>query len=120
MLFKIDMIVDGRKLEAIYSAVEGLAYNVSAPILIKGAEVKGNKVKEANGSEAKGVDFVDKIYKQLKSSATPNDIKVADLKAALKSAGYSPDSYSYLVNRLSERKMVRRLATKGHYKLLEV
>jgi len=115
MLFKIEMIVDGRKLERFYAAIDGLAYNVSPPVLVRGAEKKNGEVKAKNGRG----DFAEHTLEQLrKGPATPSDITPQDIMKALVAAGYKKSSYSYAIEKMLQYKMIKKLRI-GHYKIVE-
>lgn len=113
MLWKLECIVDGKKLGQVYAGLQGLVYNLSPPIPLRGAEKQNGVVKStapANGACA------ETIYNNLKKKNGLAKFRADAIKAAMKNTGYSEGSYSYAIKTLMRKKMLRRLSG-GNYQL---
>jgi hypothetical protein len=114
MLFKVEMLIDERRLGKVYAALDGLVYNLSAPIPVRNAHSSNGKVKETTPAG----DFTTTVYGALKQRAENHqDIRSGEVKAAMKASGYKPSSYSYAIEKLVADKLMKRVKV-GHYKLL--
>jgi hypothetical protein len=115
-MFRIECFCDDKKLAAVLRALAGLVVGSPGVTPVINAEVKAGKLKQSTGGK-----LIDLFAEHLRAEK-PEVIDSDYARAFIKDLGMSPASYTYLLRKACDTKLVRKTGkgTQSKYTVLPV
>ena len=104
MLWRFEFFVEGKHLERVMEAINGVALNFQPPRPVGNAVVKQGKIK----AETPAISMKDLVLNDIKAMPPNTVFGTAEIKAIIRKHGGADTSYAHFVMVITEAKIATR------------